>query len=91
MAKVIKTLAVEDGLDFDNITYFETEKYVGVWSFSKSKFILIKRSNDTDFNPMDIDNCTNLQELDDEVFRLCEEHIIEVYNCYAGYSITFRY
>lgn len=80
MAKVIMTIAPEDGMCFDDIFSFKTENYVGMWDNSTEKFVLM-RSSSRYFEPWYLDNdYETLRELDDDVFELCDEHIIEVFS-----------
>ena len=83
MKKIIKTLAVEDGMDFYDIQSFRTESYFGIWHNNES-FLLIMPS-DIEFNTQEIPECNNLDELDDAVYDACGEHIIEVSSsgCYT--------
>lgn len=78
MAKVVKTLVADDGLNFDYITSFKTENYIGLYNRTDGSFVLIN-SSDSEFYIHHIDDCDNLEELDDEVYGVCEEHIKEVF------------
>ncbi len=81
MAKVITTIVAEE-LDFDDICSFETEHCVGIYSSQHNTFVLIQRSN-CEFNFGILPVCLSLKELDDEVYKLCDEHIVEVYDSSA--------
>lgn len=79
MAKVIMTIAPEDGMCFEDIFSFKTENHVGIWDTSADKFMLIRRSGRY-FEPWYLESrYENLRELDDDVFELCYEHITEVF------------
>lgn len=87
MAKVIMTIAPEDGMCFEDIFSFKTENYVGIWDTPCDKFMLIRKSSRY-FEPWYLEGkYESLRELDDDVFELCEEHITEVFNR-ADYTIT---
>lgn len=85
MKKIVKTLAVEDGMDFYDIQSFETESYIGIWH-NDERFLLIMPS-DIEFNTEEIPECNNLDELDDAVYDACGEHILGVSS--SG-SYTFK-
>jgi hypothetical protein len=84
MAKVITTIASEDGMDFEEIMSFKTENYIGIWDAASERFALLLKSG-IYFEPYHLDTCDDLRELDDQVFNRCEEHIIEVFDqsCYS--------
>ena len=79
MAKVILTIAPEDGMFFEDILSFKTDTYVGLYDNVHEHFMLVKKSYGY-FEPYFIDKeYGSLQQLDDIVFNLCEEHITDVY------------
>lgn len=78
MAKVIKTLAA-DGIDFDDICSFKTENYIGIFDYSDDEFILIRKEGNHVYL-LRLSDCCDLQDLDDLVYKLCEEHIQEVFD-----------
>lgn len=84
MAKVITTIAAEDGMDFWDICSFKTENYIGLYNNTDTSFTLIRKSYGT-FAPTYLRHCDSLQELDDMVYDECKEHIKEVfeYSCYT--------
>ena len=79
MAKIITTIAVENGMDFDEICSFETENYVGIWCHAHDKFMLATKS-DMEFYSIFLNTSKDLKELDDEVYKEINEHIMEVYD-----------
>lgn len=84
MAKVITTIAAEDGMDFYDICSFKTENYIGIYNDTDASFTLIRRSYGT-FAPTYLKSCDSLKELDDMVYDECKEHIKEVFEdgCYT--------
>lgn len=78
MAKVIKTLGIEGDISFDCINTFKTENYIGIYNHTDDEFILLPYS-DCELNMMRISSFDDLQELDDEVYSICDEHIEEVF------------
>jgi hypothetical protein len=78
MAKVITTIAAENGMDYDDILSFETKNYVGLWNYDADTFTIIEKST-TEFYPRNLEYCETLQELDDMVFAKVNEHILEVF------------
>lgn len=85
MAKVIMTIAPEDGMCFEDILSFETENYIGIWDYGKDAFVMLRRSGRY-FEPNYLKLCENLKELDDAVAEYCDEHIVEVFDD-ISYSI----
>lgn len=96
MAKVVRVVISEDGMDFCNILSFKTENYAGFWEDNIEKFVLLKQcvENETCFTveaekcfKLCIINgdCDGLRELDDVVYSLVGEHITDVYD-----SITYH-
>ena len=89
MAKVIRALATEDGIELDEILFFETENYIGIWNNSMGKFMVVDREAN-EFYPYNISDFDSLQELDDEVYDKTEEHIIEVFDNRCAYSLVLK-
>lgn len=83
MAKVIRTLAAENGMDMGNICSFRTQNYIGIWNGTSERFILIPYE-DVAFCPIMLSEWVSkgdsLQALDDAVYEKTEEHIEEVFN-----------
>ena len=83
MAKVIRTLAAENGMDMGNICSFRTKNYVGIWNGNSDCFMVIARE-DFEFCPIRISDLVSkgdsLQALDDAVYEKTEEHIEEVFD-----------
>ena len=80
MIKLVRTLTPENGMDFEDILSFETENYIGIWNYGEDRYVLIPRDSDYDpeFYLHTLDECNNLDELDNAVFKICDEHIIGV-------------
>jgi hypothetical protein len=78
MAKVIMALTPENGMEFFNIMSFETKSYIGLWNQDKGGFVLLRKSSRL-YEPICLEECSSLKELDDMVYMECEEHIVEVY------------
>lgn len=79
MAKVIMTIAPEDGMCFEAILSFKTENYVGIWDYEKDSFMMFRKSGKY-FEPRHLKQCENLRELDDAVCEDIDEHIMEVFD-----------
>lgn len=80
MAKVIKTIAPEDGMDYVDITCFKTESYIGFWEDGYGKFVLIPQCSDY-FDIRWIDEYPkSLAALDDAVMEEVDEHITDVFH-----------
>lgn len=80
MAKVIMTIAPEDGMFFENINSFETENYIGIWDRVRDEFMLLDKTASY-FEPYYLDgDYKDLRELDEAVYEECEEHITEVFD-----------
>ena len=80
MAKVIMTIAPEDGMFFENINSFETENYIGIWDRVRDEFVLLDKTA-AYFEPYYLDgDYKDLRELDEAVYEECEEHITEVFD-----------
>ena len=87
MAKVIMTIAPEDGMAFENILSFQTENYIGLWDSVANQFVLMNKSG-VNFEPFYLNDIyEDLKELDDAVYMECEEHITEVFDR-SDYTIT---
>ena len=79
MAKIITTIAVEGEMEFDDICSFETETYIGIYSHNHNTFVVMEKSG-YEFHPFMLPICEDLVELEDEVYKLTEEHILEAYD-----------
>ena len=85
MAKVIITIAPENGMCMDRIMSFKTDNYIGIWDTEAEKFALMKKSSKY-FEPWYISFedgsgfCEALKELDEAVYEKCEEHITDVFD-----------
>jgi hypothetical protein len=53
MVKLIRTLAPENGMAFEDVLSFETENYVGLWNHVNDTFVIFARSEDC-FSPVDL-------------------------------------
>ena len=79
MAKVVLTIAADDGMCFEQIMSFKTENHIGIWNCVEECFVLMKQ-HDIWFEPWLLGKSNDLQELDDIVFEKCDEHITEVFD-----------
>lgn len=87
MAKVIMTIAPDDGMCFEDIMSFKTENHIGIWDSVKEKFMLVRESSYY-FEPWYLEGYyKSLSELDEAVYNDCAEHISEVFNT-SKYTIT---
>lgn len=87
MAKVITTIAPENGMDYGDITCFKTENYIGFWEDVYGKFVLIPQSSKY-FDIRYIDEYPkSLAALDDTVMEEVNEHVTEVFDR-QSYTIT---
>lgn len=87
MAKVIMTIAPEDGMNFDEMMSFQTENYIGIWDCASEQFALIKKSSKY-FEAWYLPNeYETFKELDDAIYDEVEEHITEVFK-ESNYTIT---
>lgn len=87
MAKVIMTMAPDDGMSFEDIMSFKTKNHIGIWDCVKTKFMMVRESSYY-FEPWYLDGCyKNLSELDEAVYNDCTEHIEEVFDM-SKYTIT---
>lgn len=92
MAKIIKTIAIENGMGVDDINSFETENYIGIYDDSHNDFIILSKSESggefgIDFLGYRYGGLSSLEEFDNAVFKICEEHILEVFKS-SSYAIT---
>ena len=86
MQKVIRKLVPENNMDFEDICSFETESYIGIWDQKSEDYVVIAKS-DCEFWLYPLPPCSDLEELDNKVYDLVEEHIIGVSECLR---YTFR-
>lgn len=86
MQKVIRKLIPENNMDFENICSFETESYIGIWDQRQDNYVVIAKS-DCEFWLYSLSPCDDLEDLDNKVYDLVEQHIIGVSEC-SNY--TFR-
>lgn len=91
MAKVIMTIAPEDGMCFESIMSFKTENYIGIWNNATDEFMLIRQSACRGyFEPYFLEGTYDeLRELDDAVYETVEEHITEVFN-HSNYTFELN-
>ena len=88
MAKLKKVLTADNGLIFDDCCSFETEHYVGIWSDTSDRFLLVAK-NGRIFSQIELPICSDYSELFDAVYNECEEVIEEVYSS-GGYEIAIE-
>lgn len=88
MIEIVRTLALEDGTDFKDITSFVTKNFIGIWDGNGDRFVLIERTSSC-LEIMPLPSCSNLDELDAAVYEVCGEHITAAsedgsYSIYLG-------
>lgn len=87
MAKVITTIAPANGMNYEDITCFKTDGYIGFWEDGYGKFVLMPQSSGY-FDIRWIDEYPkSLAALDDAVMEEVNEHITDVFDN-QGYAIT---
>lgn len=77
MVKIIRTLTPENGMKFHAIRSFETENHIGIYNYAEDRFVVMERSG-YGFNLITLPACATLDELDNAVYKVCDEHIISV-------------
>ena len=77
MQKVIRKLTPENNMDFENICSFETDSYIGIRDHANDRYIMMAKS-DCEFWLHPVVQCADLENLDNKVYDLVEEHIIGV-------------
>ena len=77
MIKIIRTLTPENGMKFHDICSFETETCIGIYNHAEDRFVVIEQSG-YEFNLITLPACATLDELDNAVYKVCNEHIIGV-------------
>lgn len=80
MQKVIRKLTPENDMDFEDICSFETESYIGIWDQMKEEYVMFAKS-DYEFCLHQLPPSIDLEELDNKVYDLVQEHIIGVSEC----------
>lgn len=93
MAKVITTIAAENGMDIGDILSFKTKNYIGIWDNAEEKFALMCKFG-AYFEPWYLDEYGSgffydLKSLDEVVYKKCEEHIAEVFDK-SNYTIELN-
>lgn len=86
MAKLKRALTADNGLIFDDCRSFETENYIGIWSYTSDQFLLIAKEGRF-FSQVELPICSDYSDLFDAVYNECEEAIEEVYGS-GGYEIA---
>ena len=90
MAKVIRTIVAENGMSYDKITAFKTLSYVGIWDQKSQRFAVIETKCSEFFVEfIDIEVADTLKKLDDEVYEITHENILEVFD-YAKYRLELE-
>lgn len=80
MQKVIRKLIPENNMDFEDICSFETESYIGIWNHKIDDYVVFAKS-DCEFWLHPLPTCIDLEELDNKIYDLVQEHIIGVSEC----------
>lgn len=73
----VKFTLVADGVDFEDVCYFRTESFVGIYNIDIENFIVIPRHAPIT-EVIVIDMADTLEELDKEVYDVLGEHIEDV-------------
>ena len=87
--KVVRSIAIEGTLEYEDIRSFETEDFFGIWDTSESAFVLIPKTN-FQYHHITLNQCSTLAELDDAVFKECLEHITSVSRS-SAYTISGKF
>jgi len=77
MVGIVRTIKPEKEMRFDDILSFETNNFIGIYDHGHCGFTLIAKQ-DEEFSSMKIEYASDLEDLDNQVFASCEEHIIGV-------------
>lgn len=77
MVKVVRTLVPEKHIPFEDIISFKTENYTGVWNYANDAYGIFK-TFDNEFFFTYLPVCKTLEELDEAVYKECEERILFV-------------
>ena len=88
MVKLIHTIAPENGMDFEEICSFETKTMIGIWNHESNRFVLFA-PDDIEFHLWTLPACKSLEQLDQEVYNIVEEHIVGVSDS-STYNITIE-
>lgn len=90
MAKAVRTIVLENGMNVDDINSFKTENYIGIFSVPHNDFLVFCKS-DNEFWPdilkYEYGAFSNFEEFDNAVYEICEEHILEAFTG-SSYAIT---
>ena len=90
MAKVRRTIVAENGMSYDNIIAFKTPSYVGMWDQMSQRFAVIETKCSEFFVEfIDIDVADTLEKLDDKVYEITNENILEVFD-YVKYRLELE-
>ena len=85
MIRLVRSLALENGQDFEEVYSFVTDDFIGLYDNNSDRFVFMAKS-DCAFNLTVLPRCNSLDELDDVVYEECGEHIIGV-SCDSNYKI----
>ena len=85
MIRLVRSLALENGQDFEEVCSFVTDDFIGLYDHNSDCFVMMAKS-DCAFNLTALPHCNSLDELDDAVYEECGEHIIGV-SCDSNYKI----
>lgn len=73
----VKFTLVADGIDFEDVCYFRTESFVGIYNGDTDNYIVLPR-HDPIMEVIVIDRADTLEELDQKVYDEFDEHIEDV-------------
>lgn len=85
MIRLVRSLALENGQDFEEVCSFITEDYIGIYDHNSDRFVVMAKS-DCAFSLTVLPRCNSLDELDDTVYEECGEHIVGV-SCESNYKM----
>ena len=86
MIRLVRSLALENGQDFEEVFSFVTDEFIGIYDGNSNRFVMMAKS-DCAFNLTVLPHCTCLDELDEAVYEECGEHIIGV-SCESRYKMV---
>ena len=75
---VVRTLHAENGMDFDDVQFFKTESYVGIFDNESGEKFFVFPLHDRVIGAIVLDVPNTLEELDQAVYEAVEEHIESV-------------
>ena len=77
MYEVVRKLSTIEYVPFDEILSFKTTNYIGIFNHEEYQWILFEIANN-ELYAYYLHNVSTLDELDDIVYKCCQEHIESV-------------